>query len=217
MRVTSKLLALAFTAALQPAMAGVVSLDFEDLKGTGQLAAYDGVTFSGDAWGLTSKSMANGCSGFGSFVRAGSCGALELALDATALPGQDSQSFILDLAGGFVGEFSFVYSAQPDSAVTIQLFEGANGTGKELQSMTGLTETGCSIPGVRFCNWTSSSIKFDGTALSLRVSGMDQGLLLDDLKFIQAAAGGTVPEPASMALALGALGAAALTRRRAAR
>ncbi|CAM3707763.1 PEP-CTERM sorting domain-containing protein [Roseateles saccharophilus] len=212
MRATNKLLALAFTAALQPAMAGVVSLDFEDIQQDRQLAAYDGVTFSGSAWGV--RSSAPSCGGFDSFLRTGSCGALELALDATADPVLGSQSFVMSLAGGFVNEFSFVYSAQPGSAVTIQLFDGA---GHELQSLTGLKETGCSIQGIRFCNWTTTSMKFDGIALSLKVTGADQGLLLDDLSFNQPAAGGTVPEPASIALALGALGAAAWTRRRAAR
>jgi len=216
MRATSKLLALAFASALQPAMAGVVFLNFEDLTDTAKLGAYDGVTFSNDAWGVTSKARPD-CTGFGSFVRAGSCGALELALDARANPGQTTQSFVMDLAGGFITEFSYVYSARPGSNVTIQLFDGAGGAGNELQNLTGLTEAGCATPTVRFCNWTAMSTKFNGVALSLKVTGLDQSLFMDDLRFITPASGGNLPEPASIALALGGLGAAAWTRRRAAR
>lgn len=227
MRATSKLLALALTAALQPAMAGVVSLNFEDLNdpnapdtsvqlGSQYQAGY-GITFTGDAWGLESKSTANHCNGDNVFLRAGSCGALELAQDATATPGNGTQSFILNLAGGFINEFSFVYSALAGSSVQIDIFDGADGKGNALQSISGLTNTPCNVNGFHFCNWASKSIQFSGVAMSIQVSGLDQTLMLDDLTFTPPAGGTTVPEPASAALALGALGAAAWARRRATR
>jgi hypothetical protein len=49
------------------------------------------------------------------------------------------------------------------------------------------------------------------------ISGVDQRLMLDDLQFTTPAVGTPLPEPASVALALGALGAAGWTRRRAVR
>lgn len=219
MRATSKLLALALTAALQPAVAGVVSLNFEDNTAVGLIGSrYTnslGVTFSGDAWGITSKF--NNCGGNAQFLRPGSCGGLELALAPLNNAGLDDQSFTLDLAGGFITEFSFVYSARADADVQIELFDGANGTGRVLQSLSNLTGANCTTTGVRFCNWTTSSIKFDGVALSLKVTGLDQSLMLDDFQFITPAAGGKLPEPGSIALAFGALGALGWVRRRAAR
>ena len=57
MRATSKLLALALTAALQPAVAGVVALDFENsgvFDKLGNQYSSSGVVFSGDAWSVAS-------------------------------------------------------------------------------------------------------------------------------------------------------------------
>lgn len=221
MRATSKLLALALTAALQPAVAGVVSLNFEDNTGVSQIgdryASSLGVTFSGDAWGITSKY--NNCGGAAQFLRDGSCGGLELALDPLSNGSADTQSFTVDLAGGFVKEFSFVYSARADATVQIDLFDGANGTGHVLQTLSNLAGSNCTITGVRFCIWNTSTIQFDGVARSLTVSALDQSLMLDDFSFITpgTSGGGTVPEPAGMALALTALGGLAWARKRAAR
>ena len=129
MRATSKLLALAFTAALQPAMAGVVSLNFEDLVGSSpltldisQLGAYHEVKFTGGAWGVTSN--ASPCNGYVSFSSPSGCGALELAQDALGSVVSGNSSFTLDLAGGFTA-FSFDYSARAASGAMVQLFGGA--------------------------------------------------------------------------------------------
>lgn len=217
MRATSKLLALALTAVLQPAVAGMVSLDFEDNTGVGKIGdRYNalGVTFTGDIWGITSKF--NNCKGSALFVRTGSCGGLELALDPLDTDTGDKQSFIVDLAGGFINEFSFVYSARTDSAVQVELFSGVDGTGRVLQTLSGLTTSNCTT-GARFCTWNTSSVKFDGVALSLKFTGLDQSLMLDDFQFTTPTAGTRLPEPGSIALALGALGALGWARKRAAR
>lgn len=222
MRATSKLLALALAAALQPAMAGVVSLDFEKEANiaTAQIGdrylASKGVSFSGDAWYLTSGSTANGCTGISSFFRAGSCGALELAVNAKAVPVDQDDSFVLNLSGGFEKEFSFFYSALVATSALIEVFDGANATGNTLASST-FDGAGCSLSKYKFCDFSQGSVLFSGTALSLRVTGADQSLMMDDLSFITPTSGGQVPEPASAALALGALGAAAWARRRATR
>ncbi len=216
MRATSKLLAVALTAALQPAVASTVSVNFEDLTSVTKLTdqyATAGITFTGDAWGVTS--LFNGCSGEVQFFRTGSCGALELASNAAGGAGTVPSSFTLSFAEGFVTEFSFVYSARTNSGVMIELLDRG---GSVIDYLDTLTTSGCSLGGVRFCNWNNGVIQFDGVAYGLRVSGADQGLVLDDLKFIRQDTGpAPLPEPASFALAFGALAAAGWARKRNAR
>lgn len=217
MRAKSKLLALALTAALQPAFAGMVSLDFEDTTGYGQVGnRYDslGVNFTGSAWAVTSA--LNSCNGIWLFSKAGSCGALLLG-DPTLTATSGPISFTIDVAAGFINEFDFVYGIRAGSDVIIQVFDGAGGTGNTLKIQQGLIGGGCGIARVRFCEWSNGIVKFDGTARSLTITGIDQRLMLDDMKFTTPAAGTPLPEPGSIALALGALGALGWTRKRAAR
>jgi hypothetical protein len=217
MRVTSKLLALTLAAALQPAVAGVVALNFEDVTGFGKLGdqyASSGVTFTGNAWGVSS--ILNDCGGVLLFSRPGSCGALLLG-DPQQFATPDPRDFTIDLADGFVNEFAFVYGVRGGSDVVIKLFDGIGGTGNALQTLEGLTGGSCGQSGISFCQWHNGSIKFEGTARSMTISGVDQRLMLDDLRFTTPTVGTPLPEPASIALALGALGAAGWTRRRAAR
>jgi hypothetical protein len=218
MRATSKLLALALTAALQPAVAGVVSLDFEGTSGVNKvdnLYASRGVTFAGDAWSITSNQ--NNCNGVAFFSRPGSCGGLLLGLNPFSAPGASTASMMIDLADGFITEFSFVYGIRTSSNVSIKIFDGLDGQGTLLQSVTGLTGSACSNNPLLFCNWNSSTIKFSGVARSVVVSGLDQRLMMDDLQFITPSATGRLPEPTSIALVLGALGAVGWARKRAAR
>ena len=214
MRATSKLLALTFAAALQPAVADIVALDFEDITSVGKLGDYNGVKFTGNAWGVTSA--LNGCDGLWLFNKANSCGALLLGNPGLAAT-PDPVTFTIDLAGGFVNEFDFVYGIRAGSNVTIRVFDGLGGTGTALQTLAGLTGSSCDQSGISFCQWHDGSIKFDGTARSLTISGVDQRLMLDDLQFTSPAAGTPLPEPGSIALALSALGALGWARKRAAR
>ena len=219
MRATSKLLALALTAALQPAVAGVVSLNFEDVKSNGLLGeryASQGVSFSGNAWGVTSNQTP--CTGSLLFSRPGSCGALLLGLTAGANPTSAFTSFTIDVAGGFIDEFSFVYGVRSQSGVTVEIFDELNGRGNSLQLLSSLSGSACATGSLQFCQWYSTSLQFSGTAKSIVISGRDQRLMLDDLKFTTpGTSGGTLPEPASLALAIGALGALGWARKRTAR
>ncbi|MFT7721522.1 MAG: hypothetical protein QM788_01610 [Roseateles sp.] len=224
MRATNKFLALALAAALQPATAGTVTLNFEDITSTTLLTdryASQGITFTGDAWGVAS--VYPPCHGTRQFSRPGSCGALSLEVapdapeaKARSVAQNQNGSFTLSLAGGFVDEFSFAYSALPNAGVKLELLDAA---GLVIDTMDSLKEVGCTEPGQYFCIWNTAAFKFAGTATALRVSGLAQGLLLDDMQFTAPGQtpGGTVPEPASIALAFGALAAAGWTRRRAAR
>jgi hypothetical protein len=216
MRVKSTLLALALTAALQPAIAGVVSLNFEDISIADNEDGYvellgryssDGILFSGAAWGLVSS--ASNCGGVSKFItRDGGCSAL--ALNA-------GDSFTLNFSQGFVAGSSLYYSALPGPDVKITLFEGENGTGKSTV-IDGLTQAGCN-GGARFCNWDLLNLDFSGVARSMVVTGADQTLMLDDFSFIQATPTnpGSLPEPGSIALAFSALGALGWARKRASR
>lgn len=219
MRATSKLLALALAGALQPAVAGVVPVDFEDLTSIVQLGdryASKGISFSGDAWGMVSRFSP--CTGAALFLRTGSCGGLLLAQQPTEEPGTGKSGFTLNFAGGFVTEFSFVYSALADSDVIVELYDGRDGQGALLGSANNLNAGNCATDGVQFCDWNTGSLKFSGKAQSLRITGFDQTLMLDDLSFITpTAGGGELPEPGGVALALSALGALGWARRRAAR
>lgn len=215
MRATSKLLALALTAALQPAIAGVVPLTFEDIKATNDNDGYvelkdryikDGIVFSGAAVGLVRRSTA--CDGEASFVpRVDGC--VALALDG-------GNSFTLKFSKGFIAGTSLYYSALADAGVTITLFKDENAT-EEITRVGGLTEANCA-GSARFCNWDLLTLSFSGVAHSLVVNGLDQTLMLDDFSFVPAASTpGQLPEPASLVLAISALGALGWARKRAAR
>lgn len=219
MRATSKLLALALTAAMQPSMAGVVLLDFEDIQ-TSELLnkVYNGVSVGGAAWTATSEACSySGQPGDVSFVRAGSCGALWLAADPTQPATNTTKSLTLGLSDGFDG-FSFVYSGSVASpGLEVHAYDAA---GQELGvGLKDLTAAVCG--GYVFCNWSQPvSLTFTGVAHSVTFSAADQTILLDDLRFNTPGntnPPGRLPEPASLALALGALGVAGWTRKRAAR
>jgi len=217
MRATSKLLALALTAAMQPAMAGEVLLDFEDIQTTELLnKVYNGVGIGGAAWSATSETCSyGGQPGDVSFTRAGSCGALWLAADPTQPATNASKSLTLTLDGGFDG-FSFVYAGSVASpGLEIHVYDAA---GQELGvGLKDLTAAACNS--FVFCNWSQpTSLNFGGVARTVTFTALDQTILLDDLRFNTPGTPPTrLPEPASLALALGALGVAGWTRKRATR
>jgi hypothetical protein len=208
MRMTSKFLAVALTASLQSAMAGTIPLNFEDLTTLSQFNGnYNGVNITGAGWGGTSEV----CNGDISFLRTGSCGALWLAVDPTKRPTGKLESVTMSIADGFDG-LSFLYSG---SATAINLSVHVyDATGAELG--VGLTDlTGASCTQYQFCNWSSPiTLNFTGVARSVVFSALDQGVLLDDIIFKTPTSTGNLPEPASVALALGALGALGWSRKR---
>lgn len=216
MRAKSKLLALGLVAALQPAVAGVVNLGFEQPDDWGKLSnqfAAQGVTFSGDAWAV--GSALDGCDGSLFYKNPGSCGALLLGDPTVNLSGRRT-SLTINLAGGFIQQFDFIYDQLAGGGVTIGVFEGLDGSGAQLGAAAALNAASCSAPGMLFCNaaWWTGSVQFGGVARSVVISGTDKRLLMDDLRFITPAASNALPEPASFGLALSALGALGWVRRR---
>lgn len=227
MRVKSKLLALSLAAALQPAVAGTVTLNFEEpslwdldwSKTAGLSNEIGGFSFSGNAWAVVANRGNDdkgdpicptdtdwtGPADLG-------CGALMLASSPANPSPKDSLSLTIQVTSGFVDKLMFDFS----------LLASPNGDGLlEILSETGAVLGQANLGGTdcqdyRICNWnTKQTVKFSDTAYALRVTAFDQNLLLDNLSFITPSAGGNpLPEPGSVALALGALGALGWVRRR---
>jgi hypothetical protein len=220
MRAKSTLLALGLAAALQPALAGVVTLGFEQPSDWGKLTnqyAGQGVSFSGDAWAV--GSALGNCNGDWLFARTGSCGGLLLGADPFDQPTGDVKTFTINVSGGFLDKFGFVFGQRSGANVAISVYDGLDGKGTELGTAGALNGGLCDEPSLRFCgDWPAGSVDFSGTARSVVISGFDQFLMLDDLRFTMAdQPPGRLPEPASLALALSAVGALGWVRRRSAR
>jgi len=226
MRAKSKLLALALAASLQPAFAGM--LDFNDIinsddpDGFGMVKlmdrylSSDGIQFTGGAWG--ERSAYNSCDGFNSFVAHDlSCGAVQLADDPHGGKSTNELSFTINFAAGFTTGSSFYYSALKDTRFSITIYDQLDGKGTGT-TVAASTSALCDVSGLTFCDWSLLDLQFAGTAYSIVVKGADQTFMLDDLNLIQAPANpNPAPEPGSIALALGGLGALGWSRRRAAR
>ncbi len=225
MRTTSKLLALALAAALQPAFASTVTLDFDDITtksdpdNIGVVQLLDryktlGVQFTSDAWGVTSAA----CGGIWRVVPHSGCSALLLAGDPRDGTLSGGRALTLNFADGFVAGSSLYYSSL-SSNFTVTLFDDLDGKGQRTvidSALLTATPGGCT--GARFCSWNLLNFDFTGVARSVVITGADESLMLDDLKFTTAAsAPGNLPEPASIALAFSALGALGWARKRAAR
>lgn len=232
MRAKSKFLALALTAALQPAFAAPAPAEFTfedlttivDVNGMVNLVqtnygASSGVQFTGSAWGvLTSKD----CDGLVKFVpNASGCGALMLSDN----PGNGStsplrQSLTMNFAEGFISGSSLYYATLAGTNATITLYENIDHSTGRSWSLGALDNTGCvSEPGASFCDWHRIVLDLKGgVARSLVVSGADDSVVLDDFSLVRATAvpPTNLPEPAGIALTMGALAALGWTRKRAA-
>jgi hypothetical protein len=228
MRATSKLLALAFTAALQPVMADPIALTFEGNLGFEKLTNQyqtQGVTFSGDAYHAVSireiapnvPACPGGTISFGG-LQDGGCGALYMV---NPDKGEDATvSFTINLDQGFFTALSFWFASDLNSSggLTVSIFSGLNGTG-DVINITVPSATPCAtgdFSNLTFCNWSLIGADAAGEARSVTFSGINASVVFDNLTFSTTRAT-ELPEPTSIALAVGALGALGWSRRRSAR
>lgn len=230
MRAKSKLLALALTAALQPAFAAPAPAEFsfEDLKTIvdvnglvnlpqADYGAKDGLQFTGSAWGvLTSKD----CDGIVPFVPSGGgCGALMLSSNPGVSSSTQRQTLTMNFADGFISGSTLSYATTVSADVSITLYENTDHSTGKSWALGRLNNDGClSEPGATFCDWNKIVLDLKGgVARSLVVTGNDNSAIFDDFSLVRATTVPPVnlPEPASIALAMGALGALGWTRKRA--
>lgn len=217
MRLPSKLLALSLAAAMQPVVAGVITLDFEEISTTAPIGnryyAEHKVTFGPNAWGVSATDDdAPDCSGSYYFVpRAkltANCGAMVVGTSGGNANGLFS--FTISSDSGFVDGIDFWFATRGSAPARVEVLDAAGG----LVVGSDLLTASCNA----FCNWESSSslltkLQFASAKSIVFYSG-DQKLMLDDL-VLRTASPQNVPEPASLALVLGSLGALGWARKRA--
>jgi len=198
------------------ASSAVVTLTFEGIgnqapvgnfyNGGGGASNNFGVTFSGPTLALVDSDAG----GSGNFAN-------EPTGD-TVMFFTGANNAILTLAAGFTTGFSFFYSSAV--AATVNVFDGLNGTGNNLGSLSLAAQfngNNCAgDPTGAFCNWTAVGVAFAGTARSINFGGTANFIAFDNITFGSATpgTGGTVPEPTSLALVGAALLAASAVRRR---
>ncbi len=212
--------AASLVAAMAPATAAVVVLDFEGVGnfaninnfyngGTdsqGNSGVNHGVAFSTAALGLVDSDAG----GSGNFANEPSPNTIMFFLNAN--------NSVLNVAAGFTTGFSFFYSSSTAASVTV--WDGLGATGNQLGSLNLTAQhTGNNCvgdPNGTFCNWTAVGVAFGGTAMSIDFGGTANQTGFDDITFGSRNPGPPpIPEPSTYALmALGLAGIGFVARRR---
>jgi len=185
-----------------------ITLDFEGIGDLHHIGSFYnggaggnlGVEFSSSAESLVSAS-AGGVGNF-SNTKAGS---------TIAFFDWDASSMNMNVAGGFVNSFSFLYTSLYFPGL-VSIWDGVDGTGQLLAiaALPRLTSTcGGGAPGDFNC-WSEVNLDFAGTAKSIKWSGVGNFLGVDDVKLDTA---NPVPEPSILVLLGTGIGVAALRRR----
>jgi hypothetical protein len=220
--ITAAIVGSSFTAASALAGTRTLTLDFEGIAGSQNVVidnfyAPDAV-FSGGA--AASKSSAAG--GLGSFQTRflgdpATAPTIDLGTGAMFF----RSTFTVELADGFNDSFSFYYSLQDSESL---LVEALDATGQVLGSFSGQPGGNATFcpPNLQednnfFCVWSQGTIDIGSMASTLRVSGSAGGSYLDQFVFTtttDVGPPGGLPEPGSLALVAGALGALGWARRR---
>ena len=123
---------------------------------------------------------------------------------------------VLNYAQGFGTGFSFYYASQ--GPVTVTLYDGVNGGGSVLGTLSFKGTPTCDLDDNSNCAWSVGAVAFSGTARSVKLEGVARQTLFDNVTFgaLTPRDGVTpVPEPGTYALmALGLAGVGWVARRR---
>jgi len=116
-----------------------------------------------------------------------------------------SATGIINVAAGFSTGIQFYFTAGFNETVTV--WSGYNGTGTILATLA-LSPNNLPCTGFpSYCNWTSASLGFSGTAKSVTFTGPANGLGIADITLNSTTS--AIPEPSSiylLATGLGAMG-----------
>lgn len=188
------------------ARAQVTQVTFEGLANNtsvGNFYAPQGVSFSSNSLALIARSAG----GTGNFTNAPTMPTILFFLSGDAA--------VMNVAQGFTTGFSFFYTSI-NAAGFCNIYDGPNGTGNILASIT-LTPLGSNnTPGAPYDRWASIGAAFNGVARSVAFGGVQDQIGFDNVTFGSATPIIPLP-PAGMAGAatlLGLGGLSAFRRRR---
>lgn len=182
--------------------------------------SFGGFNFNGNGAWLTSGTPAGCQGGVADFYThaadathtAGGCGALNLTsvLDLQDVDGLPHE-LVISSPFGF-SSFEFWWSTKGGN-FTVKFLNAAGEVESPNRDHSG--NDSCQLTVGNYCTWHLETFTLGGVATQVVFSyGTDDAFaMIDDLKFIAPRNGGNVPEPASLALALAALGGLGLSRR----
>ncbi len=179
-------------------------LDFAGLQNMQQVGnTYSGVSFSSNI--LVLRSVAR--NGSGAFAPDPTGTPIIFINGVTGSPATG----IINVSAGFNTGIQFYFSAGFNETVTI--WSGSNGTGTILATLA-LSPNNLPCTGFpSYCNWTSASLGFSGTAKSVTFSGPANGLGIADITLNSTSS--AIPEPSSiylLATGLSAMGFGGIRR-----
>ena len=131
-----------------------------------------GITFGADSLAL----ITTNAGGSGNFSGNPSGSTVAFFLTGTGV--------VMNVAKGFSTGFSFYYSASNQG--TVAVYDGLNGTGNQLASLSlnaNVTESNCPVVNnyIIYCNWQQQGVAFSGTARSVNFSGAANNIGFDNI------------------------------------